>query len=250
MNSIQFNKQFVKDYFSRGFESTIFEYQDLNLYSEPVLLKKFNSEVYPNLDFYKNKINKLYLISLNEYLSNEIEFLDLVFDEKEFVGYTMKKVDFTPISAFDKRKNKIYFLKLLRDKITTLNNQDIYIGDFNTKNFLTSKNKDILKLCDLDNLRIGEFDFDIMDNAQKNFMRKCGNVKLIDSYCFNLFTISFLQNYDFSYLCRYLSWSHFSRIFSNPENEEIFDSMLNLGENYEGKFLIDNIKTKSKIKLI
>jgi len=81
-------------------------------------------------------------------------------------------------------------------------------------------------------------------------MKKCGNVKLIDSYCFNLFTISFLQNYDFSYLCSYLSWPHFSRIFSNPENVEIFDSMLNLRENYEGKFLIDNIKTKSKIKLI
>jgi len=105
MNSIQFNKQFVKRYFSHGFESTIFEYQDLNFYSEPVLLKKFNSEVYPNLDFYKNKINKLYLISLNEYLSNEIEVLDLVFDEKEFVGYTMKKVDFTPISDFDKKNN-------------------------------------------------------------------------------------------------------------------------------------------------
>lgn len=173
-----------------------------------------------------------------------------MYDDEKFVGYTMKKVDFTPISIFDKRKNKIYFLKILRDKITTLNSQNIYIGDFNRKNFLTSKNKDILKLCDLDNLRIGEFDFDIMDNAQKDFMKKCGNVKLIDSYCFNMFTISFLGKYDFGYLCRYLSWSHFSRIFSNPENEEIFDSMLHLTSDYEGKFLIDNIKTKSKIKLI
>lgn len=245
MNSIQFNNDYVKKYFSFGYESTIFEYQDFEIYSEPVLLKKFNNDVYSDSQFYKNKIKKISLIPMIDCLNDEIKVLDLVYVNDKFVGYTMKKENLNPISIFDKRKNKIFFLKILREKIYVLNSHDIYIGDFNERNFLTSSNKDILKLCDLDNLRINEFDFDIMDSAQKNFMKRCDNIGLIDSYCFNLFTISFLGKFDFSYLTEYLSWEHFSKDISCPENEEIFNSMLNLDSNYEGKFLIDNIKTKS-----
>ena len=245
MNNIQFNNNFVKKNFSFGYESTIYEYEDSNYYTEPVLLKRFNYDIYPNSNFYENKIKKLSLIPLIKVLNNEIEILDLVYEGDKFLGYTMNKVQLDPISSFDKTRNKIFLLKLLRDKISKLNSKDIYIGDFNEKNFLTSPEKDILKLCDLDNIRIGEYDFDIMDNAQKKFMQRCGNPKLIDSYCFNLFTISFLGRYDFSYICDNLTWSHFNKSLAGKNNEDIFDSMIHLSESYNGNFLIDNIKTKS-----
>lgn len=245
MRKIELKDGSIDKEFGFGYESTIYYYNDDSNYDHVVLFKKFNDLNHDNPEFLKNKENKLLLIPQIDELKDDVKVLDLVYKEGKLVGYTMEKSSNTPIDMFDKRKNKIRFLKILRAKIEILNQQDIYIGDFNEKNFLTSDEKDIIELCDLDNLRIGKYDFDVMDNVQKKFMNRCGNISLIDSYCFNIFTISFLGKFDMAYLFNHLDWNHFPKILYCEENEQLFQSMICLNNEYERKFLIDKIKAKS-----
>lgn len=245
MRELEVKNDAIQNTFGCGYESTIYKYFDSANYDTVVLYKKFNMFEHNNPNFLENKRQKLLLIPEIEELKNDVKVLDLLYSDGNFVGYTMEKSDNETLDIFDKKKNKIKLLKMIRDRVELLNSKGIYIGDFNEKNFLTSKDRSILQMCDLDNLRIGEFDFDVCDNAEKRFLKKCGNLDALDSYCFNLFTISFLGKVDFAYISDFFTWDNVHRYLQTKENEELINSMIFLNSNYKKGYLIDNIKTKS-----
>ena len=237
MDKIQYNKRSIIKYFNSGAESNIYLYDDFN-YQDFVLLKKFKST---NDIFLNNKENKIEFIGNNESFKDEIKIYDMVYEKKFFVGYTMEYSFLKKFNSFSKRKIKINQLKLLREKVEKLNNNNIFIGDFDEKNFLTSPEGDNIKLCDLDNYKIDKYDFDVVTRAIINFRKNCNKDEYIDSYCFNLFTIAYLYKINFAYLCEYINDFNFS-YFHNKENKEILESMKHLDDSYQYKFLIDNIK--------
>lgn len=245
MRELEVKKDAIQNTFGCGYESTIYKYFDSDYYDKVVLYKKFNMFEHTNPDFLENKKQKLLLIPEIEELKNDVKVLDLLYTDGKFTGYTMEKSDNEIFDMFDKKKIKIKLLKMIRDRIEILNSKGIYIGDFNERNFLTSKDRSIIQMCDLDNLRIGEYDFDVCDKIEKRFLDRCGDLDALDSYCFNLFTISFLGRFDIGYLSDYFTWEHVHKCLFTKENKEIIESMIRLNSNYKKSYLIDNIKTKS-----
>lgn len=259
MDKINIEKDKILDIFNEsGKESVIYKYENNN-----TLLKIFRDEEYEKniYEFYmkthdydtyimrkghvidkeslNNKIKKLELINNINCLENEIKILNLAFENDSFKGYTMTREYLKPINIYSKKKIKILWLKNIKEKIIELNKNNIYIGDYNENNFLTDDNHNI-KLCDLDNLRINDLDFDTKHIFINKFERNCNKKEYIDSYCFNLFTIAFLQK-----ICNdpiFILNSKLPRDLKTKENDEIFESMKHLDNTYQYKFLIDNIK--------
>ncbi len=265
MRKIIYNENYRQKLFDKGIESHIYTYEDLDNYDDIVLLKKFvdinkrmekiekdrilqgDFDVTCGLNtmelFLESKRNKIHLLSERQSLKNEVTIYDELVDKDDnFIGYTMAKSDYKPIDNFERRKYKLIFLKLIREKIRRLNEDNIYIGDFNVKNFLVSPNKDDIKLCDIDNFKIDGYDFNIRSQEALIFKNGCSMENKIDSFCFNIFTLSLLLNKDMPYVAYYLKELKIPRFISNNENKDIIDSMIHLDDSYKPKYLIDNIK--------
>ena len=265
MEKIQFNKDnIVYPFDVEGKESIIYLYRDLNVYGQDVLLKYFrdtNTEQIIN-DLYKqtfdwesyikytgriisdktleNKRKKLEIIPSIPELSDEVNILDSIYCNDSFKGYTMDKEYLKPIPDDMKKKKRIQYLKILREKIRKLNECGIYIGDFNSKNFLASDDLSIVKLCDLDNMKYGDLDFDTKHIFIQYYETKNINKEFIDSFCFNMYTIALLNDiaYDISDILN----SGLPKVLNSKENRDIFDSMFYLDSSYQYKFLIDNLR--------
>ena len=265
MRKIQLNNENISGLFQKGLESTIYLYDDSKYYNNTVLFKclksiderkKEKTEYYKkyglshylrsqnfniSTDFLDNKHDKILLIDNLKCLNDEIKIFDMVYNNNNFKGYTMEKVDGNLIDCFEKKKNIIKYLKLIKEKIILLNSNNVYIGDFNNKNFLVSNNFENIKLCDLDNFKIDNLDFDTKTKYMTYFEKYCKNLEYIDSYCFNIFTILML--------CRYNSVDPYTLdkfklnyMLNSKENKKIIESMNYLDDTYEPKYLIDNLR--------
>lgn len=257
------DKQYL--FSDRGAESVIYLYGD----NKEVLLKYFRDEdenkaqvkrdmidgeiprktLIISKEDLKIKEKKVHIIPNKKSLEDEVQVLDAIYNGKDFKGYTMKRehlkyMDVLPGSLkehFTIRKRKIAYLKLIRDKIEKLNADGIFIGDFNEKNFLTDKDVSIVKLCDLDNLKINDLSWDTEHKFVQTYKKSDANIDYVDSYAFNLFTLAFLNKID-------LGWFNLYDVKSLPkelntkENEEILESLKNLNSSYQPKYLIDNLR--------
>lgn len=246
MKSIQIDKNRILKKFDKGIESVIYYYDDNG---SIVLLKYFNDEIKTDeiiipitKETLLNKEKKIEIIKSSPLFKNEVKLLDKAYEQDNFKGYTLEKSEHGASSCFQKTKVKIKILKELRNKIEMFNQNGIFLGDIHEGNILTNKDGSIIQLCDLDNLRIGDFDFDIGSNAVNQFNKKCSNKDLIDCYSFNLFTLCFLEKIYGPHILGYLKDNGLPRILNTKENREIADSILNLDNSYQKKYLIDNIK--------
>ena len=265
MKNLEFDeKNILRTFTMKGNESIIYLYNDQENYKNNVLLKYFRNKdtedeiekfFLMTLDYndfihdsgliideasLENKRKKIELIPNIKELNDEVKILDCIYKNNEFKGYTMELEDMKPIDMFSSKRKKIKWLKLLKEKIQLLNSCGIYIGDCNQNNFLVSKDGKTIKLCDLDNLRIGNLDFDSRHNFVNKFENKCKKKEYIDSYCFNMFTISFLAKVVNDIY--YIENCNIPNFLNTKENRNIYDSMINLDDSYQYKFLIDNIK--------
>ena len=266
MRKVEIDQNNIIKKYDEGIESNIYLYKDNSLYNNEVLFKKFKTKeerLKERLEYYKykgflyelgfnsktidmspyyleNKYRKLIIISHLKCLKNEIKLLDLAYENNSFDGYTMKKSKFETTNCFEKKKNIIKYLKLLKDKIELLNSNGVFIGDFNEKNFLVSSDFEQLKLCDLDNFKINNIDFDTKTKYMKDFEENCDNKDYIDSYCFNVFTICILGRYSRINV----EGNHYKLpyIINTKENREILESMKNLDNTYTPKYMIDNLR--------
>lgn len=257
MQKIIFNKNNIIKLFNYGIESEVFLYYDND---KVVALKLFNKyfELRSNEDkilnknqdllspitneILENKRKKLELIYNNDLFKDEVQIKKLVFDKNDnFIGYTMKFENLKTSNNCMKKKYKIEQLKKLKEKIIKLNENGIYYGDFNKKNLLVNKNN--IMLCDLDNIRIVDLDFDLKSVHVKEYEKVCKNIKYIDNYCFNLFTISYLYNIYYPYILEYLYQNSLPFRLNTKKNKDIYNKIIRLKNNYnETEFFIDNMK--------
>ena len=263
MKDIQYKDYWKLGIFSDiGAESVIYRYRDTTNYKKTVLLKYFRDNIENKLQVIRNKDNgiitendykvltkeelerkkqKLELLTKRDSLKDEIEIYDRIFIKDKFKGYTMEFSDFKPLNVVDARKkDKIKYLKLIREKIELLNEDGIYIGDFHESNFLTCHDVSKVKLCDLDNLRIDNFDFDSKHKFALEYEKSDAKKEYIDSYCFNMFTIAYLNKIAIQYFL--LKDNKLPRALRTKKNMEIYESMLHLDSTYQPKYLIDNIR--------
>lgn len=239
MNYIQKSDgQIISLFDDKSHEANIYRYKHKK-YVDTVLLKLF--KIYDDVDL-ESKKDKISMIMSSPYFKDEIRILDGVLGDFGFIGYTMQESFTNTLNSSYSKKRKIKHLLLLREKIELLNSKGIFIGDYWERNFLISHDDNILRLCDLDNLKIGDFDFNVTTPYIRDFRRNCSHDEFLDSFCFNLFTISYLDKIELTYLHQYMGDFTLPKELDTKENREIFDGMLHLDDSYKYEFLIDYIK--------
>lgn len=244
MKKIIFNSNNIKGKYGNGIEGDIFYYKRNNEIVFLKLLKRnieFNDEVKIISDeIMENKRKKLEFISESPLFSDEIKLYDLVYDENDnFIGYTMKIDSLKTSYDINSTKRKIEVLKLLREKVEHYNKNNIYIGDFNQKNILVTN--DGIKLCDLDNIKIEDYDFDLPGIFVLDYLSKFNDNTKIDNYSFNLETICHLGRIYQPYLFYNLKNNGLPRKIDTKRNRILINKILQ-NKNYDNQYLIDDVK--------
>ena len=93
MKDIKINVRNIDEKFKEGLESTVYYYNDKELYDTPVLYKRYKSIEYIK-DYYgdisnnifENKHNKLLMISNLNCFKDEVKILDSGFEKNKFSG--------------------------------------------------------------------------------------------------------------------------------------------------------------------
>lgn len=240
MGKILYNKNNIVEYYKSGMESNLFLYNNDN---RIVLFKKFKETFMSykkrdNLEEYlKLKEKKVKYILNSPLFKDEVKIIDLVYDRNLFIGYTMNLEKDYSINLVRDNNKKIKILKELKEKIIKLNNNNIFIGDFNPKNVLYDYDNGKIKLCDLDNFIINDLDSDMKSIYRIQFEKLYTNIKLLDNYCFNLFTIEYLDNLDPMSIIHSINNKKINYKFYN--NPEILNQLTNKSDDYKLKYLID-----------
>lgn len=227
MEITNFNKDNIIRKIDEGVEGIVYLYRDNGA---NVALKKFfdNPEIYNSND---NKELKIKILKNEQVLKNDIKLLNRVYSMGKFIGFTSVYEPYIPLSHLDSKQNKLVILKEIRDRYLELNSHDIYIGDFNVKNFCFKQGK--IKLYDVDNYRIDDvdLDFNVVNPSMIEYMNKCGNIKNIDYFCFNWFALSLLSKVEVDTLLR----GNYNALPRNLKNDEIldfFDDLRHIDDSY------------------
>ena len=219
-----------------GYESKIYRL-DSN-----TLLKVFNDRINnPN-----NKLKKLEILSQLDI--NENVFKDLVFVDGKFIGYTMEdltKKGYRTINCCEHFSNKrIEISKLVWQRIEELHNLGIVYGDIREPNILYN-GKNII-FCDMDNIKIQDYWFDIVSKINENYLYKTHfNYDFFDNYTFNIFFIGYYQKLHMPDL----KYDDLEKRINNDECRKIAYEMAFLNENYTGKLFIDHLNDTFTTKL-
>lgn len=247
MKKRQIDKKYIIGIYGQGSESTVYTYIDNN---KKVALKVFKKEfVTPTkkesipYEVFKNKERKLLLLSQSEYLEDDEKPIDLFYDGDTFIGYTMPEDRLDSFEDYytSSKKNKLELLNLLRDRKEILNKNGIYLGDFNAENFGVRKNGTI-KLKDIDNFSIQGLPFDRPTNLVKEYMKKCNNIKNIDNYSFNYFSLGFFMAIEPRVLEKILKEKGLPKKFDTEENRKLLEDLENINDDYEPRYFIDSQK--------
>ena len=116
----------------------------------------------------------------------------------------------------------------------SLNDKGIFIGDFNSRNFLVDDQGKVFNI-DIDNYKVNDLDFDTLTTYMREYNQFGGDKKLIDRYCFNMFAISILGRYALGYFN--IDDVRLPFYMRNKYNNEVRQDMYMLGKNYKGKIL-------------
>ena len=191
-----------------------------------------------------NKEKKLLLLSdIKD--ENLINLHDLMYNtDGELIGYTMEKVkgeNSDPL--YFSRRDKINYLSQIRDMMLRLNEKNIFIGDFNPKNFVVDENKKVI-CTNTDNFKVYGNDFDIKTIYMRDYKEDKGKEELIDRYCFNMLAISVLGKYVLGYFdVRNVNLP--MRLWVKKHNRDAMEEMCRVDENYTGKVLEFEKKKKN-----
>lgn len=226
-------------------ESVIYIYKDGSDVCCLKLLKKYielpTQKIEIPEETFENKRKKIEIINNDPLFSDEVRPISLVYENGMFLGYTMELENYKTAEVFDSRKKKIEILRKYKEKIEKFNEHGIYIGDISENNIFVTENG--IKLCDLDNIKIGNLDFDIKNCFQKEYLRKYEGIENIDKYTFNLFTICYLSKTVSVFVNSYLKKGKLPRPINSNRNYELIKD-----KNYTEDYFIDNLKKEYILK--
>lgn len=238
MRYINIEKENIKNICNGGGESEISFYV---LNGSLVFLKRFrsNDELLLN-----NKLNKLEFITSSGIFNNEVEVLGAAIENGKFVGYFMKYDPnyIKPINIGLDLNTKINLLRILREKIEILNSYNIFILDFNNRNFLMNNNANNIKLCDLDNFQIGNMKANLISDVAQDYLNSENNDMYVDNFCFNLYTLSLISGIIMPYIFDYIHSGKIPKCLDTKENREFIKTLRLYSNKYQKGYLIDNIK--------
>ena len=225
MEISNFNKENIIERIDEGKEGIVYLYRDNGI---NVALKKFfnNPDEYNSND---NKELKIKILKNEEVLKNDIKLLNRVYSMGKFIGFTSVYEPYAPLSHLDNRQNKIVVLREIRDRYLELNSHNIYIGDFNVKNFCFNQGK--IKLYDIDNFRIDDLDFNVVTPAMTRYMKRCNNIKNIDYFCFNWFAFSLISEVEVDMLLNG-NYNAVPRKLKTNEIIDFFEELKQIDDSY------------------
>ena len=250
MKKCQLDRNKIISIFGEGSESTVYSYKEGE--NKYVALKLFKDEfVTPSkkepipYEVFQNKERKLMLLSNSDLIDETSKPINLYYEGDKFVGYSLyidRLRDFSYYYSSSK-KTKIELLKQLRDIVVKLNNNGIYIGDFNTENF-GIRDDGSIKLRDIDNYSVGGLDFDRPTNLVKEYKKRCSDIKNIDVYSFNYFSLGYILAYEPYALNKYIEEHGLPRRLNTEENKLLLQDLENIDDNFEPRFFIDSTKKR------
>lgn len=245
MKRIELNRNNIIKKIDEGMESVIYIYKDGSNICCIKLLKKYielpTQKIEIPEETFENKRKKIEIINNDPLFSDEVRPISLVYENGIFLGYTMELENYKTAEVFDSRKKKIEILRKYKEKIEKFNEHGIYIGDISENNIFVTENG--IKLCDLDNIKIGNLDFDIKNCFQKEYLRKYEGIENIDKYTFNLFTICYLSKTVSVFVNSYLKDGKLPRPINSNRNYELIKD-----KNYTEDYFIDNLKKEYILK--
>lgn len=245
MKRIELNRNNIIKKIDEGMESVIYIYKDGSNVCCLKLLKKYIELSIQKIEIpeetFENKRKKIEIINNNPLFSDEVRPISLVYENGIFLGYTMELENYKTAEVFDSRKKKIEILRKYKEKIEKFNEHGIYIGDISENNIFVTENG--IKLCDLDNIRIGNLDFDIKNCFQKEYLKSDEGIENIDKYTFNLFTICYLSKTVSVFVNSYLKKGKLPRPINSNRNYELIKD-----KNYTEDYFIDNLKKEYILK--
>lgn len=245
MKRIELNRNNIIKKIDEGMESVIYIYKDGSNICCIKLLKKYielpTQKIEIPEETFENKRKKIEIINNDPLFSDEVRPISLVYENGMFLGYTMELENYKTAEVFDSRKKKIEILRKYKEKIEKFNEHGIYIGDISENNIFITENG--IKLCDLDNIRIGNLDFDIKNCFQKEYLRKYKDIENIDKYTFNLFTIGYLSKIVSVFIDSYLKEGKLPKPINSKRNLELIKD-----KNYTEDYFIDNLKKEYILK--
>ena len=244
MKKITLDEKKIIGKISEGLESNIYLYKDE---SDIVVFKEIKIEmetknhktILTPEDTFKNKEKKIQILHDNPALKDEIKILKLVYNNDGlFIGYTMELDYCKTLCRFytSKKSKKIELLEKLKEKIIRLNEEGIYIGDYNPNNFGVKNNE--IVLYDLDNFYVQGNTFDITGDIIDSYFKKRDDIDDIDTYAFNLFTIAFYLKRTNPTICNYLKEKGLPSLFKTKDNKELLQDVLNI-DNLKKRYFLD-----------
>lgn len=218
-------------YYNQGYESIIYE-------NNGYLYKIFKTD---NKDVLKNKLNKLEILS--ELNTDDILPIALISIDNNIKGYLTKNENYRNLSYFDKKKDKLKNLKIIKEKLDELHKNDIIFGDISIENILTNDNN--IKFCDLDNAKVDKYSFDVLNNIEKEYLKHLDLDIYLDNYMYNMFLISYLYKVHLPY-CRDYIYKAYKKglpyLYDTNENGEILKAMIELKDKEKIKILEERKK--------
>ena len=219
MNIIKFKSDTLDSlkYFNKGYESIIYE-------DHGYLLKIFKTD---NKAILKNKFKKLEI--LDKLRTNDVLPTALISVDNTIKGYLFRNENYYNLSYFDKKKDKLNYLKMIREKLDNLHENNIIFGDISTENILT--NGTDIKFCDLDNSKIGKYNFDVLNTLEKNYLKYLDADEYLDNYMYNMFVISYVCKVHMPY-CEDFIYKAYKKglphLYDTNYNGEILEAMIKL----------------------
>lgn len=246
MSDIQVTKQDLEniranDFWTSGGEGAIFK-----LHNGPknMVLKLFYDISYDMFSLPITAINRKHqklklLRSLP--LPNYIKIGPMVYLKDQFIGYFMKEAKgfqefgYNTFSVYQ----QIVFLKKLRKQLERFHQMGIIYGDLKSDNILSHyDNYKLGCFCDLDNVSIKNFSFDVTSYFTELFIEEYGKIdEKLDWYLFNLLTLETLYRLDRYSSIAYTETMRF--IDSYHGKSKVLEEMKKITESYEGNLLID-----------
>lgn len=222
MNIINLKKDFLmRSPNFRGSESNLY------LYNTNKIVKIFKTN---DKTILSNKEHKIDI--LNSIDEDILKPTNKVYINDKFSGYAMKYEEDSHHMDyyFLRKRDKIKLLKELYKKIEILHKHGIIYGDIHGGNILMDKYGDI-QLCDLDNVKIDNYSFDIMSLNGKRYIHSVKEIdEYMDTYMFNLYVIACLNNINSLFAFDYLSDSNNERKFIKNGVNDIRKAMILLDD--------------------
>lgn len=193
----------------------------------------------------ENKLHKLEILYCMKEFDNLFLPIETYSYHHKFVGYkgvylSCPTLDMTCLD----KEEKIFYLKLFKEKLLRYHELGIVYGDIKDDNvMIDTKNRDIV-LIDIDNMMVLDHPINVMSCFVEDFIKNYGRVdEKLDSYMLNLLTITQLLGNDYWYfeVKEQLEKGFVPLELQNQKNQKLIRQMGYVDKNYSGHYFVDGL---------